>query len=97
MEAAFLGSAKVPPGWNPEAAERYSLDSWTKDVRLWAATTDLRADQLGPAVALRLQGFAKTLSREIPTHMLIYGDTIGGTKLSGLDVLIKGWNSDLNR
>eukprot|EP00971_Amphidinium_carterae_P055415 1092308-Amphidinium_carterae.4 len=90
MEAALSGSTKVPPGWNPEQAERYSLESWIKDVRLWAATTDLRADQQGPAVALRLQGFAKILSREIPTQLLIHGDTIGGTKDTGLDLLIKG-------
>eukprot|EP00971_Amphidinium_carterae_P207588 4119141-Amphidinium_carterae.1 len=90
MEAVLSGSSKVAPGWNPENADRYSLESWTKDVRLWAASTDLRADQLGPSVALRLQGFAKTLSREIPTQMLMYGDTIGGTTLSGLDILIKG-------
>eukprot|EP00971_Amphidinium_carterae_P337415 6474187-Amphidinium_carterae.1 len=84
------GSTKVPPSWNPDNAHAYSLENWSKDVRLWAATTDLRRDQLGPAVALRLQGLAKTLAREVPTNILINGDTVGGVTLSGLDVLIAG-------
>ena len=46
---------KVPPGWKP-GMTHYPYRRFTERLKLWYRATDLRPDQLGPAVAGRLRG-----------------------------------------
>ena len=45
----------TPPGWRPGLAH-HPFRRFLERLRLWYRMTDLGADQVGPAVAGRLQG-----------------------------------------
>ena len=48
----------TPPGWDPGQSDTYPLRAYVERLRLFTRMTDLRADQLGPAIAGRLKGRA---------------------------------------
>ena len=52
----------VPPGWNLKIASTYTFDQWRKDLKLWLLTTDLKHEQIGPAMALRLSGVPRAVA-----------------------------------
>ena len=60
----------TPPGWRPNLAH-YPYKRYLERLRLWYRMTDLSAEQVGPAVAGRLQGRpfnqAMKLRIELPT------------------------------
>lgn len=64
---------KIPPAWNPSNAKNYSFRMWLVDLQLWEVATD--ADQIrhGPMVALRLQGAARDMVREMDAQILANG------------------------
>ncbi len=88
-----IANGKVPPAWCLENDRLYALRTYRRDLELWAAVTDLRVDQLGPAAALRITGCARDLIREIPIAELQQGRIInqGGqpVQLSGIAWLIR--------
>ena len=53
---------KVPPGWNPAAAGRYTFKAFKRDFFLWKETTSLEDHKIGPALALRLGGTPKEIA-----------------------------------
>ena len=61
---------------------------------MWAACTDLSAEQRGPAVELMLSGIARDLCREIPLAMKVHGanfdagDGRGPQPRSGIEVIL---------
>ena len=63
---------------------------------MWSAATDLPVAQQAPAVALRLGGLAREISRELPQQQLIngtiadYNDGLGYIQRTGLEVLMRG-------
>ena len=48
----------TPPGWDPGQSDTYPLRAYVERLRLFTRMTDLRNDQLGPAIAGRLKGRA---------------------------------------
>ena len=67
---------RVPPAWSPEGDRQYSFQQYTQDVLLWAAATDIEAPRIGPTVAMRLQGSAKIVVRELDPAILANGALI---------------------
>jgi hypothetical protein len=67
----------VPPGWKP-GLPKYTFRRWLERLRLWYRTTELSAEQAGPAVAARLQGrvfdTALSLRISLPDGRTIVGD-----------------------
>ena len=61
-------TTKIPPGWSPEYAHQYSLKSYLKDFRMWYQTTELSDQQIGPAMALRLDGVARRIADQIASQ-----------------------------
>jgi hypothetical protein len=51
----------TPPGWKP-GLYRYQFRRFMERMRLWYRLTDLNVDQIGPAIAGRLQGKLFTLA-----------------------------------
>ena len=87
-------SGKIPPSWAPERDRQYPLRLYVADLRLWAASTDVPIDKLGPAAALRLAGGAKSFARELDLQILSQGqlepDGMGQPVLvPGLQCLIR--------
>lgn len=84
---------KVPPKWSPEMERYYSLETWMKDVMLWAANAlhELDPKQLGPLVAMGLGGEARTIAREMDVNVLQngYRDPNTNRVMSGLECLLE--------
>ncbi|CAK0849928.1 unnamed protein product [Prorocentrum cordatum] len=68
LQFEVLGSLKVPPAWSPEQDNAYPFRFWLTDVTTWAAAAarDVKPEQPGPAVALRLGGAAHSLTSFAP-------------------------------
>ena len=66
---------KNPPSWSAEGEGRYPFEKYEQDMRLWIAATSLAPGQIGPAIALRLQGTARELARACDPSDLINGRT----------------------
>ena len=64
-------TSKVPPYWEPALELRgYPYRVWLQDLDVWAAGTELQAEQQAPAVVQRLGGAARELARSVPTQQL---------------------------
>ena len=87
---ALLGSNKVPPYCGTELAESYPYRVWLQDLQLWAQSTDLEEVKLGPAVAGRLGGVARSLAREMPIELIRDGQRLSnGQVLNGMECLVR--------
>jgi hypothetical protein len=64
---------RAPPAWSPEGDRHYSFQQYTQDVLLRAAATDIEPQRIGPTVAMRLQGSAKIVVRELDPNILANG------------------------
>ena len=64
---------KIPPSWNPAQAKAYPFRSWLVDLQLWEVATDADIIRHGPMVALRLQGAARDMVREMDANTLANG------------------------
>ena len=56
----------TPPGWRPGDA-KYPLRRYEQLLSLWSKMTDLRPDQMGPAMAGRLRGASFQLAMKLTT------------------------------
>ena len=67
----------TPPGWKPHVTN-FPLKRYLERLRLWYRLTNLLPEQLGPAVASRLQGrpydLANSLRVTLPDGRTIVGD-----------------------
>eukprot|EP00971_Amphidinium_carterae_P226603 4494436-Amphidinium_carterae.1 len=90
MEAGYGdASSKKPPAWNAEQRQ-YRFVDYVRDVRLWAAATDLRASQIGPALALRLSGEARDVVRDLDPLELSNGRIMAdGSVVTGAELLLQ--------
>ena len=70
-------NVSTPPGWKPHTTN-YPLRRYLERLRLWYRLTNLLPEQLGPAVASRLQGrpydLANALRFTLPDGRTIVGD-----------------------
>ena len=66
-------TSRIPPAWAPEMERTYSFAQYIGDIMIWAAATDIDEARIAPTVALRLQGSAKLVVREMDPNMLING------------------------
>jgi hypothetical protein len=87
-------TGRIPPGWAPERERSYSYRSWIVDLRLWQASTDVDEARQAPMVAMRLQGAAKDMVRELDPTVLANGrlvrDQFGNdVQQTGLDYLLE--------
>ena len=55
-------SQSVPPGWSLRSSHAYPFRKWLKDLAMWFATTILEPHQIGPAIAMRLDGVPRQLA-----------------------------------
>jgi hypothetical protein len=70
-------SSKVPPSWDPSWDKQYPFHVYQQDVLLWAnGICELDDHQRGPAVAMRLQGVAREVVRELNLQVLMHGHMI---------------------
>ena len=67
-------TGRIPPGWAPEKERVYSYRNWLVDIRLWQAGTDIPAERQGPLVAMRLQGAARDMIRELDPNLMATDD-----------------------
>ena len=84
-------TSKVPPFWEPSLELRgYPFRVWLQDLDVWAAGTELQAEQQAPAVVQRLGGAARELARGVPTQQLREGrvDPMTGQVMTGLTMLV---------
>ena len=96
-EDYLLGTAKVPPPWNPAWQSRYPYKKWVRDITLWAMATDIPSTQVAANVVLRLGGTAREMCEELDEQQLMHGtwiqDQYTGTwnqRYSGLALLLNG-------
>ena len=100
MQAGFndwnlqQATGRIPPGWNPEKERAYSFRNWLVDIRLWQAGTDIAIERQGPLVAMRLQGAARDMIRELDPNIMANGrqiqDQMGNMiDQTGLDYVIE--------
>lgn len=94
-------TCKIPPAWAPEWERTFSFNQYVQELNLWAAATDIDQARIAPTVALRLQGSAKLVTREMDPAMLqngvmianpLYGMQQGEPQqiqISGLEYLIR--------
>ena len=70
-------NVSTPPGWKPHTTN-YPLRRYLERLRLWYRLTNLLPEQLGPAVASRLQGrpydLANALRFTLPDGRTLVGD-----------------------
>ena len=82
-------SKGTPPGWKP-GLYRYQFRRHMERMRLWYRLTDLNVDQIGPAIAGRLQGkpFTLAMRTQVRTQdgRLITGDE--GLAYPGADAVL---------
>ena len=87
-------TGRIPPGWAPEKERAYSFRNWLVDIRLWQAGTDIPAERQGPLVAMRLQGAARDMIRELDPNLMAHGRQIidhqgNVIEQNGLDYVIE--------
>ena len=75
-EDYLLGTAKVPPPWNPAWQSRYPYKKWVRDITLWAMATDIPQAQVAANVVLRLGGTAREMCEELDEQQLMHGTWI---------------------
>ena len=79
----------VPPGWDPRDPN-FPLRSYISRLKLWSRTTGLRVEQMGPAVAGRLQGRPFDVALQLSVDLGSRPDLIahyGANALVGDDAL----------
>ena len=70
-------SSKVPPSWDPSWDRLYPFHTFMQDTLLWShGVCELDDHQRGPAVAMRLQGVAREVVRELNMAVLMHGHMI---------------------
>lgn len=78
---------RIPPAWAPEWERSYSFQQYCADLLMWIASTDIDEARQGPTVAMRLQGGAKVVMREMDPNQLVNGvlilDPAGGFDQNG--------------
>jgi hypothetical protein len=72
-------SSKVPPSWDPSWDKQYPFHIYCQDVMLWiSGVCELDDHQRGPAIAMRLQGVAREIVRELDLNTLMHGRMMNG-------------------
>ena len=69
-------TSRIPPAWAPEVERSYSFLQYVQDIEIWATATDIEAHRVAATVALRLQGSAKIVVREMDPQVLANGAMI---------------------
>ena len=94
-EDYLLGTAKVPPPWNPAWQERYPFRKWVRDITVWSLATELPHTSIASNVVLRLGGTAREISEELSPEQLMHGRWVVDMngqwtqEMTGLGVLIQ--------
>ena len=76
-EAFGACSSKIPPKWDNAWEKNYSYDMWEKDVLLWVRSTELKPENIAPAIVLNLGGEARNTAREMDYDILVQGRATG--------------------
>lgn len=83
-------SKDIPPGWDPRDPN-FPLRAYISRLKLWSRTTSLRPEQMGPAVAGRLQGrpfdLALQMQIDLATRPDLWGHYNGRQRLTGDEAL----------
>ena len=83
-------SKDIPPGWDPRDPN-FPLRSYISRLKLWSRTTALRPEQMGPAVAGRLQGRPFDLALQMQIDLAprpdLWGAYNGRQRLTGDEAL----------
>ena len=86
-------TGRVPPSWGPEHEKGYSFRFYEADALLWCLASDMDEHRKGPALALRLTGAARMITREIDPNTLSVGAVVddGGqqVQLNGVRWLLR--------
>ena len=80
-------NSKIPPGWDPRYAKQYTLREWKRDLEGWITLTDLKAQQIVPAIISQLSGAARELARS-HHHEMIHCGIVNGQPVSALEFLL---------
>ena len=81
---------RMPPGWGPEDAPRYSFRAWSTDVRLWSMITDLKPEAQAAAIILRLNGHARDAARCITAEEIEHGGIMQGRRMGPVSYILAG-------
>ena len=81
---------RLPPGWGPEDAHRYSFRAWSTDVRLWSMITDLKPEAQAAAIILRLSGHARDAARVITADEIERGGIMQGRRMGPVSYILAG-------
>ena len=65
----------VPPGWDP-SSQTFPLRAYIDRLKLWTRTTDLRNEQMGPAVAGRLVGRPFDVAMQLTIDISVRPDMV---------------------
>ena len=85
-----IASGKLPPGWDPSRDRIYPFRHWIADLGIWVAATDAPVQRHGPMIALRMQGPAKLIVREMDPVILAQGRQLqNGNVETGVEFLIE--------
>ena len=86
-------NSKTPYIWDRSWSSGTLFRHWAKEVTSWAYGAELGPTQLGPVIAGRLGGLARSLARGIPDSLLVngYQDPLGvQPTLTGIEVVLRG-------
>ena len=78
------GNLREPPPWNPERANTYSFQRWSREVLMWSIVCDMEPARKAAAVIMRLQGSAREFSQSLPIQQLIAGGDINGVRVDAM-------------
>ena len=83
------GQQRDPPTWDP-ANDRYSFDTWTRDLHAWTVLVSDRMDssQQAAAVGLSLRGAAAEMYRAMTTQERTVGGIVEGVQVQPLTYLL---------
>ena len=87
-------NTKTPPYWEPALENRgYPFRTWSQDIDVWSAGTELQPELWAPSVVQRLGGAARALAREVPVGELRDGrwSATTGAQETGLSILTRGF------
>jgi hypothetical protein len=78
----------VPPRRGPEYEYRYSFRAYLKDLQFWCLLTDLRPEQQGAAILIRLDGAARETARALTIEEIVNGDVVNRHQYDPVSFLI---------
>ncbi len=83
------GQQRDPPAWDP-ANERFSFDTWSRDLHSWTVLVNERMDtsQQAAAIGLSLRGAVSEMYRAMTTQERVQGGVINGVQVDPVTYLL---------